>query len=802
MDIFDFNSLQRTRYHVIAPEMFNDAVATPAFNAFLRGHYHKLNYTVKFVASTSSGYVDENGNYSGLVGMLQRREADMAMHLVLLGGLKDEPVKHDIVRTPADLYIYGSKGLVTNRDTDILDAKDRFDVTTLSYCYFMIHVVCAILALSLAVKSARWLWTRYRQALWKCFGLMVDQEEYRLKPWSSRLLWLHLSVAAFVAVFGYFLSLVSADSIAEIPPRTIDRYDDIFSAHFNKTVFHITTNGFYYDYLKQSPRGTKLGKLMRKLEAESTNCKEWYGCAIANVDPEGAQDFTTFAQRCSSGESALLFPRQGFDQGVAILGCRVIPDLIVGLHRSREMVATGSLTTFRRHGLDDQVERYISYTLTLVDDNASGYADKYGNYSGQVGMIQRKEADFALHMVLLGGLENEPVKHGDVITGADVHVYGRKGELIARNTDIFDVVKSFDPVTLVYYFVLLHILCAVLVFAVSKFDTRWSWSTYRDTCWSYFTIVMGLDNCRNQSLSQRLLWLHLSFSVFFLVFGFFLNLVSTDSIAQIRPRTIDKFTDIFDLYFSDRTFHILKNAFFYNYLKHSPKGKPLAKLYNKLQSNSSNCEHWYECPVIVFGDLQDSNTVGDLVKFMTRCSHGRSAVLFPRQGVDQILALYACRTFPEYMRGLHRSNEVITSGSLTSFHRHGLDERLVRYTSYRFKRFTEMNILRSMPRIHLEEIAGTITTTTPNDYYKCIDGIVETPDDAIMATMTSYKGTLKLAACVTAVSIIVLGLEVCRHRYRNATARALLFQGTITPTSQANKYEARPALLVQRRNAC
>ncbi|KAI1294198.1 hypothetical protein HDE_06160 [Halotydeus destructor] len=321
--------------------------------------YNHICYTVRTVDSSSSGYADQYGNYSGLVGILQRKEADFAVHMVLLGGLKGEPVKHDIIRTAADLHIYSSKGVVDSRHTDLLDAIDAFDLTTLSYFLALLHLVCAILAFAVTLPSLRWLWSTYRKGFWKCFGLMVDQEDYKLKPWSSRLLWLHLSAAIFVAVVGYFLSLVSADSIAEIPPRLIERYDDIFSSHFNRTLFHIFSNFFFYDYLKQSPPGSKLAKLTSKLESDSKGCKVWYECAIANFGDGSYQDLTTFLQRCSRGRSALMFTRQGVDHGGAILACRMVPDLMVAMHRSREKVATGSLTTFHRHGLDDRVERYV-----------------------------------------------------------------------------------------------------------------------------------------------------------------------------------------------------------------------------------------------------------------------------------------------------------------------------------------------------------------------------------------------------------------------------------------------------------
>ncbi|KAI1294202.1 hypothetical protein HDE_06164 [Halotydeus destructor] len=805
----------------------------------------------KCMEGVASGYADENGNYTGLVGMIQREEADFALQLVLLGGLKDEPVKYGEVLSAADLHIYGSKGEPIKKNVELFDIVDNLDAQTLAYTFILLHLVCAILTITIRRTRIRWCWSSYAQGYSEFFSLAVDQASFNPKSWSKKLMWLNVSAAIFVLVFGVFLNLLSTDTIAEIPPKTMDSYEDIMSGEFGRTVVHIGKNGFFYNYMKQSPAGSRMQKLHSKLQSGSKHCEKWYDCAIYEYDMSSLNimmETTTFLTRGVKGSAALLFPRQAVDQGTAIFACRTIPELMSGLHRSHDTISTALLTSFQRHGLDYNVDQYVSsrmrrnsemgiqtsmlktlmenmahnsmgpktteffkcvegyverdettivvtmnsyrktttlcvvegaaidifynhwingnfyrlnYTLEKVPDSVSGYADSYGNYSGLVGMVQRKEKDFALHMVLLGGLENDPVKHGVVLTGADLHIYGSAGEAGNENTDLFDAIDGVDKITLAYYIVLLHLVCTILAFAAQWAGSKKLWSSYKRSFWKCYELMVDQEDFALSAWSGRLLWLHMSFAVLVIIFGYFLSLLSTDSIAEISPRTIDSYDDIFSSHFNKTLFQLAKNGFFFDSFKHSPKSSRLGKLYDKLEAKSKDCNKWYECSLFMFEGMTESGAA-EAFKFTTRVSDGTSALLFPRQGVDQGMSIVGCQLQPGSVAKIRMGREVITSGILTSFYRHGLDQRVERYIRYRMKRYTEMGVHQAVLYEFMSSMGEGMSGPKTSAYYKCREKFSERPENAILATMMSYRKTMKFSGILISLSLVSLLLEYYR----------------------------------------
>ncbi|KAI1294204.1 hypothetical protein HDE_06166 [Halotydeus destructor] len=374
-------------------------------------------------------------------------------------------------------------------------------------------------------------------------------------------------------------------------------------------------------------------------------------------------------------------------------------------------------------------------------------------------------------MVLLGGLENEPVKHGVVITAADLHIYGSKGKLLEEHTDLFDAIHGVDEITLVYYLVLLHLLCAILALSIRPPNMRWVWSRYRKCFWKCFELMVDQEDFHSQSWSARLLWLHLSLAVLVVVFVYFLSLLSTDAIVQIRPRTIDGFDDIFSRHFVKTVFHIAKNGFFYDSMKNSPHGSKLAKLHRKLQATSIDCKHLYECSIFDMGDVNDPNTINGLSTLAERCADGRSALLFPKQAVDQGTAIFSCLTIPHTTARVHASRQQVATGLLTSFHRHGLDDRVEQYTRYRMKRYTEMGVHQAVLKEFMESTAERAMGPKNSQYYKCREGYVDRPDNEISATVMSYRKTVKVSTLLVAMSVSSLVIECCSRRRRSCRRR-------------------------------
>ncbi|KAI1291024.1 hypothetical protein HDE_07695 [Halotydeus destructor] len=248
--------------------------------------YKGLNCTESYRPSViTTGSRQQDGNYTGILGLLQRDEADFALQVVRVDAIPDHPVHLTSALASAEAAVYSQISLDIENVPDLLDVIDKFKDPILSYFLAMASISAILLSYSLRARRRRnrkvnRRWKRVASylrlmstILRKAVELIVDQENFKMRKnqHAGRMLWMFLCFSYLIVMFGYFLNFVSIDKVVYLDADAIHTLSDQLRAPFNVTKKPVAFKNFYlYDYLLKSREGSDLYKL-HKLMADNDN---------------------------------------------------------------------------------------------------------------------------------------------------------------------------------------------------------------------------------------------------------------------------------------------------------------------------------------------------------------------------------------------------------------------------------------------------------------------------------------------------------------------------------------------------
>ncbi|KAI1291026.1 hypothetical protein HDE_07696 [Halotydeus destructor] len=243
--------------------------------------YKGLNCTESYRSSTiTTGYRQDDGNYTGILGLLQRDEADFALQLVRVDAIPDHPVHLTSALASAEAAVFSQISLDIMKVPDLIDVIHNFKDPILSY--FLVMVGIGVIVLSYSIRPRRRQSRKFNtgsrrfvlylrlssKILRKAAELLVDQEDFKIRKnqHAARMLWIFLCSSYLIVMFGYFLNFLSVDKVVLLDADAINTLSDQLRAPFNVTKKPAIFKNFYlYDYLLKSREGSDLSKLFKMI---------------------------------------------------------------------------------------------------------------------------------------------------------------------------------------------------------------------------------------------------------------------------------------------------------------------------------------------------------------------------------------------------------------------------------------------------------------------------------------------------------------------------------------------------------
>ena len=166
------------------------------------------------------GVQDENGNYNGLIGYVQRGQADTALMTVTID-LPGEPIKKFSPVYGDSVNVIGTAVEKVTQGRVAPDALDSFkDFDTMTWTLLALTTIFVIL-LFLASRKLLQLKIRTMDIVWHCLMCLVDQQELSL--FGQFMPMLFASYCVWIFLFHqFFTSLISTNQVVVSKLDTID----------------------------------------------------------------------------------------------------------------------------------------------------------------------------------------------------------------------------------------------------------------------------------------------------------------------------------------------------------------------------------------------------------------------------------------------------------------------------------------------------------------------------------------------------------------------------------------------------
>lgn len=285
-------------------------------------------------------------------------------------------------------------------------------------------------------------------------------------------------------------------------------------------------------------------------------------------------------------------------------------------------------------------------------------------------------------------LEHEPVLVSTSLLSADVGIFTTINQSTTQNVDTTDVIYNFDGLAYIFFAIGVFIISVALTLLaiwknlavelkrirkIKKF-----FSTFKETLWEIFTLVFDQENYQPTFCSIRIIWTSFSIACFFLIYGYFWNLMSTDQTVERTPQTIDSLKDLlYDPNFKEVTPVIAKMLYLYNILNHVSPYSDEGKIFKRMLETKEKS--------VLDVNLSNMNEKGPMDHFLEKLVAGKAAMLTVKFAI-KIMSVVLPKVLGKVLmndRNFHVSKNSFLQGTANCFYSRKINRHIKQYMDYR-----------------------------------------------------------------------------------------------------------------------
>ena len=325
---------------------------------------------------------------------------------------------------------------------------------------------------------------------------------------------------------------------------------------------------------------------------------------------------------------------------------------------------------------------HFFYSITRVYSAKYYERDENGTDIGAASLVARNLVDTALLLTRADTMDSDGYQLGPVFAPADVAILAYPAEFERFvQTEITDVFSNVDSTTYSYIGLcscLVVILLTMIVTFMKSIRHRMIpkkvarnvvKAAIRHTWYMYGLFV---DQCDwSPKLDAiRVMWLHLLLMIFVLIPGYVLNFLSTDQVAAIPAKYIDKVS-----YFLDTDKHmtpfVIKDLYLDRFLTTAVRGSKMYDLYQVVKNRNS----------FITTDLDNEDNLRDqLIDLITNQIMAQKGALLLENHWSQLMAKkIGCQVFPDKVERIHTSKELFAGGNA-----HTILNKQLAYALYKY----------------------------------------------------------------------------------------------------------------------
>lgn len=305
-----------------------------------------------------------------------------------------------------------------------------------------------------------------------------------------------------------------------------------------------------------------------------------------------------------------------------------------------------------------------------------------------------QEADIATNFLRPDSVPNEPVLISSPLVPADVGILTNVYKPTMHSADTTDVIYHFDVLSYTFFAIAIFFIIVMITTSVANKDILKGDRGFlsfqkvvlkvQETVWEIVTLIIDQEYFEPSIWSARIVWCAANIFCFVLIFGFFLNLLSTDQSVQRDTKKIDSIKDIlYDPHFKEIRPVIFKPLYLYNVLKDVPPSSDEGKLFRHMK-NIGNAS-------IFDINMADANPNGPIREFISDIGSGKSALLTARYAMELVVLIIPKMLGTEETESkiFHVSKNSFLKGTLNIFYSKRIHPHIKQYMDYRLVGLSE-----------------------------------------------------------------------------------------------------------------
>lgn len=349
---------------------------------------------------------------------------------------------------------------------------------------------------------------------------------------------------------------------------------------------------------------------------------------------------------------------------------------------------------------------YSPATIRIIDR-----PDENGTYNGVIGMIQRNEYDLALFPLRTDLIFGDPVKLGPAIASGDSLIITGTSNDTADALSIESFVSSFSGEVYLYYLISMHIVLVIIVGTIYVLQPYLKKGTFHHKMGKnnrnvslffiryFYTLrklvmcLLGSESLEPVTSAIRVLGISILFTNYFLIEGFFKNLIKAESLSVRPAQLINSLEDLVNNTNFKSVLPIFLHQLYLSTLLEDEKfNLPIYQLLRKRISQHSSILLDFSKPLVAVDQVKKA--IDDVID-------NHAALIIPVSlDKDHMFDKFFCPSDPAKSLRIRIANKPILSGcTLNMFYSKQVDSRIQNLANYKYTSFMEFGSLYAFSKL-------------------------------------------------------------------------------------------------------
>ncbi|KAI1300008.1 hypothetical protein HDE_03618 [Halotydeus destructor] len=550
-------------------------------------YLYNWSYEFHFVRPTNE--TKDVANIDDMITVLQNNRSDVLYRMIIQEFFDTDAISYGAILGGSDLVTIQVLQQSANSSIDFTASLGymTFLATrqlSIGFIVAVVFLVCSQTVNRLGKVQLKAVFTILFNYVGKCFKTLVRQSYSEYASWSERIAWTSVAIALFVAIFGFALNELSTDAVVVAQPRYAETVGDLLS---NSQAYdlHMIQGLYFLTRLSLERPSTELGRIYHRL-VSGQSCPQPRTCPLGKFVDKG--EYFIESVKTRDCRFVLLI-----DKATAVWAQRCLfatfdPEISENVYLTQKPLSKAiGVIPFRRN-LPWAMHSYEFYFV----ESPPEHEDDLVSVTDTTEVLERNTSDVLYKMIIQEYFDSEIISHGPVVMALDLVIVQAVQKSENRSVDFsaslgYVTVLATRQLSFGLIVTVIFLSCSQAVHELGNDKVKPILKVLLDYCANCFKTVLLQDVSRYRIWSQRVAWISVAISLFIAIYGFTLNVLSTEAVVVAPPTYAETAEDLLD-HLTDYDLHMTHGLYFIARLSIEPRSTELGRIYFHMK-NDQKC---------------------------------------------------------------------------------------------------------------------------------------------------------------------------------------------------------------------